>query len=199
MNVATDAMDHWKENTCIRFKLRTNETDYVRFTHTTYPSGCFSSVGMIGGLQEIRVGTLCAEKRGSIIHEIGHAIGFWHEHSRPDRDSYIEVLEGHILPGLGDNFQKIPIQSADSLGTPYDYSSIMHYNEYAFSKRGRPTIRVLNPAYRGKVGQRKNLSSMDVKQANLLYGCVLPTPKPTVVPKLTSTIYKGMTLFSFVL
>ena len=39
MNVATDAMDHWKENTCIRFKLRTNETDYVRFTHTTYPSG----------------------------------------------------------------------------------------------------------------------------------------------------------------
>ena len=132
---------------------------------------CNSAVGRIGGLQEITTGRSCYVNVGSIIHEIGHTVGFWHEHSRPDRDKYIRIEEGNVEPGFLNNFQKISIQKVDSLGTPYDYHSIMHYNKYAFSRNRRPTITALDSNFTGRLGQREGLSPIDIKQANLLYGC----------------------------
>jgi len=55
---------------------------------------------MVGGRQTISVGgpgVLC--RHGNIVHEIAHCAGFFHEHSRPDRDNYIRVNWFKIKPG----------------------------------------------------------------------------------------------------
>ena len=37
--------------------------------------------------------------QATILHEIMHALGFWHEHSRPDRAKHIEIYWENIDTG----------------------------------------------------------------------------------------------------
>ena len=60
---------------------------------------CWSSVGRQGGRQEISVGGRCNTHRGTIMHEIMHALGFHHEQTRPDRDDYVIIYWGNIQEG----------------------------------------------------------------------------------------------------
>lgn len=47
---------------------------------------------------------------------------------------------GIYCSGMEFNFNKYGRSTIDSLGTPYDYGSVMHYGSRAFSRNGRPTI-----------------------------------------------------------
>ncbi|ELT87968.1 hypothetical protein CAPTEDRAFT_224057 [Capitella teleta] len=164
------AMDHWEKHTCIRFTNRSEfDQDYINFDPGL--CGCCSFVGRKGGRQEVTLSAHCAAY-GVVIHELGHVIGFWHEHSRPDRDKYIKIVEHNIIPEKMDNFDIKSAGEIDSLGQPYDYYSIMHYRRKTFSRLGKITM---EPRERGvQIGQRDALSPGDRMQANLLYNC----PKP---------------------
>lgn len=102
------------------------------------------------------------------MHELGHVLGFYHEHQRPDRDEFIEIHYDNIPTELRTEFKK---KNALSLGSQYDYGSIMHYKLTVFSKNGEKTMTPkLN--YTGEIGQRKRLSRQDKIQANNYYQCV---------------------------
>ncbi|XP_008546307.3 bone morphogenetic protein 1-like [Microplitis demolitor] len=111
---------------------------------------------------------------GSLLHELGHTIGFFHEHTRPDRDDYVEVIRDNIMTGEEHNFDKASKDESTTLGQAYDYSSIMHYSSNGSSKRRH--LNVLQPLMKinGKLpilGQRNGLSRGDIMAANLLYHC----------------------------
>nr|WP_246357527.1 M12 family metallopeptidase [Pyxidicoccus fallax] len=162
-----DAIAHWEANTPIRFIRRdtTNEDllpNYVIFQYAS--SGCSSSVGRRGGAQYTRLSASCS--LGNTIHEIGHVVGLWHEHTRLDRDNYISINWDNIAPDAKDNFEQ-NIDETDDRGA-YDYGSIMHYPAYAFAiDSGVKTITTLNGA---AIGQRTGLSAGDISAVKALYG-----------------------------
>lgn len=82
---------------------------------------------MKGGRQEVSLpGTFenyCFQP-GSIVHELFHALGFWHEHTREDRDEYIEILWDNMHSNCKTQFE---IQKPQMLVGDYDYASAMHY------------------------------------------------------------------------
>lgn len=158
-----DAIAHWTDRTPIRLVPRqTDNSAHQNYVSFEEQDGCWSEVGMRGGEQVLSLGVNCGV--GQAIHEIGHAVGLWHEHSRQDRAQFIEILWENIQPGLEHNFTE-HISDGDDIGV-YDYGSIMHYPPLAFSANGQPTI---VPKEGAVIGQRVGLSDLDVAAVLAMY------------------------------
>ena len=163
---------------CLRF-TSCGAGDYIDFVSTG--SGCYSYVGRQGGRQVINLQNPKCNSVGIIIHEIGHAIGFWHEQSRPDRDQYVDIHWNYIISGKSSQFMKRSYSEVDYQGSGYDYRSIMHYGRDFFSRNNCVgntcyTITVNNPAeYRQQgsptLGEQRALSTQDIFQVKRLYSC----------------------------
>nr|API81359.1 venom toxin [Hemiscorpius lepturus]API81361.1 venom toxin [Hemiscorpius lepturus] len=161
------AMNEYHKKTCIRFIPRTTERDYIRIYKG---KGCSSGVGKWVQGQLLSLGEGCYS-RGIILHELGHAIGFYHEHKRSDRDKYLRVHWGNIRKGFEEEFiMKAPRQNI--LYTAFDYQSIMLYGETAFSKDGRSkTLTAKNGARLLPVYKKTGLSKSDAEDVNRMYRC----------------------------
>jgi hypothetical protein len=114
-------------------------------------------------------------------------LGFFHEHSRPDRDEYVEILCDNIKSDMVSevesasghlcltSFQKHNFKknawgtSAVNQNTKYDYASILHYATSFFSTNGKPTL--LPRQSNIVIGKAQNLSPTDIKEVRQLYGC----------------------------
>lgn len=159
------AMDEISGKSCVTFSERSVEENFLQFVKR---EGCWSYMGMQNGGQEISLGEGC-DRKEIIEHEILHALGFFHEQSRRDRDSHININWENIKAEDRKNFQKAKGGVVSTLGVPYDLTSLMHFGNTAFGD-GRVTIEaVKDPSM--KLGNKIGLTKDDAEQLNMLYRC----------------------------
>ncbi len=164
---------------------RTTETDYVTFQKAN--GVCQTVVGRAGGNQYVELDPSCGEV--AIRHEIGHAIGLWHEQMRQDRDEYVKINFDNIKTDKVSNFEMVGIASGKNYGA-YDYGSIMHYSAYAFSSNGKPTIEPLKAMPAGvTMGKSQNASAGDIASVrNIVCNAWFVAPGGSVLDGIAETI-----------
>ena len=99
LNIINAAFREISSKTCITFKARSSETNYVYIQRGGAGSGCWSYVGRQGGRQDLNLQSPGCVYTGIVAHELIHAIGFFHEQSRTDRDDYVTINWSNIQAG----------------------------------------------------------------------------------------------------
>jgi hypothetical protein len=180
------AMQRWMNTEArIAFVPRTNEPEYVNFTGRTDAGNNTSLTGFRRGAHaDINI-TAFWWRQGEWMpaHELGHALGFHHEHARWDRDAFVTVHYEHIKPGREGDYNWIPQTNWLVGSTPYDYFSIMHYRTCWASScepqckdgDGSSPCSVIDPAgtnYDRVIGQwdQNGISAGDAQKTRLAYG-----------------------------
>lgn len=171
-SLTVQAMQEISSSSPIRFVFIGNSTTYQDYLVFNYSNVNNSYVGRQGGPQTININSF---NKGVIMHEIMHALGFHHEHSRIDRDTYIYIDTLNVRPNMRQHFRKYNhIYPNIGLDLGYfDYNSIMMY-----SLKIKDTSFVYNPnvntiySLLGDstfAGQRDSLSTGDINGLLTIY------------------------------
>uniref|UniRef100_A0A8C4GW09 Meprin A subunit n=1 Tax=Dicentrarchus labrax TaxID=13489 RepID=A0A8C4GW09_DICLA len=166
--VILQAFEEYRLRSCVDFKPYEGETSYISFTKL---SGCWSYVGDDKVGQNVSIGAGC-DTKAIVQHELLHALGFYHEQSRSDRDDYVKIWWDQIEEGKEHNFNKYEDDFITDMNTAYDYESIMHYRPLSFNKNESiPTITTTIPYFNEVIGQRLDFSAVDITRLNRMYDC----------------------------
>lgn len=94
-----------------------------------------------------------------------HALGFEHQHQRPNRDQFVSINWDRVN-GENDSFD---IRNFDNFDTPYDFHSIMHHSSW---ESGLPPAMVpYDRRFLYIAGIYNTLSSGDILRLNRMYDC----------------------------
>jgi hypothetical protein len=166
------AIEEWQTRANVVFERVPPSTPapFVRFDPA---SVCQSPIGMAPNGTVIAVGDDCST--GNIIHEIGHALGLYHEQSRTDRDDFVALNQANYAGQQGGWDVNFGRKEATPRG-PYDFTSLMHYGSCFFAKEPCNSADYQNATLVRKSdngfveAQRFALSEQDVAGFEQLYG-----------------------------
>ncbi len=168
-----------------KFIPRTTEIEYVNFTGRTNAGNNTSHVGFKKGVRtDINISAFWwRQGEWMPAHELGHVLGFFHEHARWDRDQFVTVHYENIKPGREADYDWVPKTNWIVSSTPYDYRSIMHYRVCWSGKceseckdgDGSSPCAVIDPIgtnYDRIIGQwgDNGISALDAEKAKAVYG-----------------------------
>lgn len=180
------AMRLWMDTGAnLTFVPRTTETEYVYFTGRTDAGNNTTFNGFRQGSRlEVNI-TAFWWRQGPWMpaHELGHALGFVHEHQRWDRDRYVTIHYEHIKPGREADYDWVPRSKWIVVTPNYDFRSIMHYRTCWASACesectdgvGSSPCAVIDPVgeeFDQVIGQwtDNKISQGDAEKARLVYG-----------------------------
>jgi hypothetical protein len=192
---ALKGMQRWMDTGAnIRFIPRTIEAEYVHFTGRTNAGNNTSCVGFKKGVRSDINITAFWWRQGEWMpaHELGHALGFFHEHQRWDRDQFVTIHYENIKPGRSGDYDWIAKTNWIASSLPYDSHSIMHYRICWASKCedqckdgiGSSPCVVIEPvdkAFDAVIGQwtDNHISQLDGQRAKQVYGTKSSPPAPS--------------------
>lgn len=160
------AIQEWESKTAVRFKERTNESNYVTVTRTGDNCNCgVATLGVYYDRGFLRFGSNA--NLDVIIHEIGHTLGFVHEQNREDRDEYVNILFDNIRSGAADQFYVAT--NSTPLTDKLDFNSIMMYGSYTFSKDRRTSPTIVDKNGNTYRKNAPGLSQGDIEGTNQAY------------------------------
>ncbi|WP_025146136.1 M12 family metallopeptidase [Pedobacter jeongneungensis] len=162
-----NSISDWEASTPIRFVQRTNQANYINFQGAPPNGSGDSQLGMIGGEQLIRLAAN-ADKT-TVTHEIGHAIGLFHEQTRADRDQYININSANINNTWRSQYEIYSLGTGSEIGT-FDFYSIMLYYPYnSAASVGGNTAPQMTKKDGSIWGYNEYLSQGDIDGVNALY------------------------------
>lgn len=165
VDLIEQAIENINTSTNLQIVQRTTESNYVKIING---SGCYSSMGYQGGgAQNLSLKYPGCNNIATIMHEIFHASGIFHEQSREDRDSHVIINTANISNANLSNFNQYNAYASDH--GEYDKGSVMHYGPYAFSSNGEPTITNLDGTTTGIGNSTGELSQGDIDAINFHY------------------------------
>ncbi|XP_050503210.1 zinc metalloproteinase nas-1-like [Diabrotica virgifera virgifera] len=172
-SILEKVMGLYKYYTCIKFVPKTrNDKSYAKIINEV--NTCCSEIGKVpgGGFTVVDLGPRCFEEEeaGTVIHELMHLIGFYHEHNRSDRNDYIELTLANVNPNYTSEFD---IESGNTFNIPYDYDSTMHYGPFHGARSYSHKIFVPKDksVSESRLGQICGFSKRDITKINILYNC----------------------------
>ncbi|KAL0850275.1 hypothetical protein ABMA28_012115 [Loxostege sticticalis] len=158
---------------CIKFVPRASDKEHAVIIQGS-ANGCFSNVGFTtpdedddGEVNQVLNLAKGCFRHGTVVHEMLHTLGFYHMQSTYDRDDYVKIVWENIKAGTEHNFAKYTNDTVTDFGVSYDYGSVMHYSDTAFSKNGNKTIIPLKDD--AVIGQRNGLSESDILKLHRMY------------------------------
>ncbi|CAC5376686.1 PLG [Mytilus coruscus] len=156
----------FNETTCIQWlphtKALEEELGHTGWVNFISSGGCWSYVGNVFSGQSLSLGQPGCLWVGVAIHEMGHALGEWHEQSRTDRDNHLNMrwdILGESTKGDA-NYGKMDSRNYN----PYDYESVMQYGAGS-------GMEVLQPELKFLTDYGSDLSYYDIKDITDAYRC----------------------------